>query len=427
MSDRKEMRSMNYPVLYDPNVHNRDRFNLPLVLLVVFVAAVFTYIAFCIKDGLYSDEGFHAPQVWVYYSGGTKFAESITVPPTYHYIMGFIVRQIGYYDDKLLKLISLLISLLTIPAFYKIISKYHPQEAGIRTLQLFFLPLMFIYYFLIYTDIWALLLITLNLYFAVCRRYALSALIGLAAICLRQDSIVWISLSFLLICFERNNQNDTLRIGDVIKNGIIKGWLYIAVFIAFVAFVIYNGGVAIGDKDQHKSGSLNLGNLYIFLILAWFLFLPLNIKLLPDILKLLRSRWSGFVLVGFFLLYMGSFTNSHGYNNTLFDYFLHNGMANYLTNNILVKSLSCILALWMILTLVVMKLPDQRFKWALLIIPLSVISHPMIEPRYYFPAYFVIHLIRPALPAGVETGTLVCYILVAAYILYGTVSGHFFL
>lgn len=418
---------MNYPVIYDPNINNRDRYSLPSVLLIVFVAAVFTYTIFCIHGGLFSDEGFHAPQIWVYYSGGTTFAETITVPPTYHYIMGFVVRQIGYYDDNLLKLITLLISLLTVPVFYKLISKYHPRDAGIRTLQLFFLPLMFIYYFLIYTDIWALLLIALNLYLAVNKRYALSALIGLAAICLRQDSVIWVGLSFLLICFEKNNHNDILRLTDIIKNAFLKGAFYIALFIAFIAFVIYNGGVAIGDKDQHNSGLVNYGNLYIFLILSWFIFLPLNIKLVPEILAFLRNYWSGVIVVCGFLFYMGSFTNPHGYNNSMFDYFLHNGMANILTTNILVKSLSYILALWMILTLVVMKLPEQRFKWVLLIIPIAVISHPMIEPRYYFPAYLVIHLLRPALPRAVETGTIVCYILLAAYIVYGTVSGKFFL
>lgn len=418
---------MNYPVIYDPNISNRDRYSLPSVLLIVFVAAVFTYTIFCIHGGLFSDEGFHAPQIWVYYNGGTTFAETITVPPTYHYIMGFVVRQIGYYDDNLLKLITLLISLLTIPVFYKLISKYHPRDAGIRTLQLFFLPLMFIYYFLIYTDIWALLLIALNLYLAVNKRYALSALIGLAAICLRQDSVIWVGLSFLLICFEKNNHNDILRLTDIIKNALLKGAFYIALFIAFITFVIYNGGVAIGDKDQHNSGLINYANLYIFLILSWFIFLPLNIKLAPEIFAFLRSYWIGAIAIGGFLFYMGSFTNPHGYNNSMFDYFLHNGMANILTTNILVKSLSYILALWMLLTLVVMKLPEQRFKWVLLIIPIAVISHPMIEPRYYFPAYLIIHLLRPALPRNVETGTIVCYILLAAYIVYGTVSGKFFL
>lgn len=418
---------MNYPVIYDPNINNRDRYSLPSVLLIVFVAAVFAYTIFCIHGGLFSDEGFHAPQIWVYYSGGTEFAESITVPPTYHYIMGFIVRQIGYYDDNLLKLISLLISLLTIPVFYKLISRYHPQDAGIRTLQLFFLPLMFIYYFLIYTDIWALLLIALNLYLAVSKRYALSALVGLAAICLRQDSVIWVGFSFLLICFEKNNQNDILRITDIVKNALSKGSLYIVVFVAFVVFVIYNGGVAVGDKDQHNSGAANYANFYIFLILAWFIFLPLNIKLLPDIFLFLRNYWIGVAVAFGFLLYMGSFTNPHGYNNSMFDYFLHNGMAHFLTTNILVKSLSYILAAWMFLSLVVMKLPEQRFKWVLLIIPLAAISHPMIEPRYYFPAYLAIHLLRPSLPSSVETGTIVCYILLATYILYGTVSGHFFL
>jgi alpha-1,2-glucosyltransferase len=111
----------------------------------------------------------------------------------------------------------------------------------------------------------------------------------------------------------------------------------------------------------------------------------------------------------------------------MFDYFLHNGMANILVTNILVKSISYIISAWMLLSLIVMKLPEQRYKWILLIIPLAAISHPMIEPRYYFPAYFIIHLLRPALPIAVETGTLVCYVLVAAYILYGSVSGMFFL
>lgn len=418
---------MNYPVLFDPNKNRHEKYNLSLVSLLVFVAAVFGYTIFCIHGGLFSDEGFHAPQIWTYYSGGTEFAKSITVPPTYHYIIGFIVRQIGFYDDNLLKLISLLVSLLTIPLFYKTISRYYPRESGVRTLQLFFLPLMFIYYFLIYTDIWALLLIVLNLHLALNKQYALSAMVGLFAICLRQDSIIWVGLSFLLICFEKDNNEFLVKPIEIIKNAFLKGWLYLIVFSAFVAFVIYNGGVAIGDKENHNSGLINFSNFYIFLILAWFLFLPLNIKLVPEIVEFLRNPWKATVFILGFLLYMGTLSNPHGYNNSMFDYFLHNGMANILTTNILVKSLSYIISAWMLLSLIVMKLPEQRYKWILLIIPLAAISHPMIEPRYYFPAYFVIHLLRPALPTAVETGTLVCYVLAAAYIVFGSVSGMFFL
>lgn len=418
---------MNYPVLYDPNKHVYDRYSLPLVLLITFIAATFTYTAFCIHGGLFSDEGFHAPQIWTFYSGSLDFAESITVPPTYHYIIGFIVRQIGYYDDNLLKLISLLVSLLTVPVFYKLIRKYQGGEAGVRTLQLFFLPVAFIYYFLIYTDIWALLLIALNLHLALNRHYALSALIGAFAICLRQDSVIWVGFSFLLIAFEQTPQRNLAGLKMLIGNTIIKGYLYLLIFVAFVVFVIYNGGVAVGDKDQHNSGIINFSNLYIFLILGWFFFLPLNIKLLPEILKLFHNPWKASAIILGFLVYMGTLSNPHGYNNTLFDYFLHNGLARLLTTNILVKSLSYIIAAWMLLSLIVMKLPEARFKWALFIIPLAVICHPMIEPRYYIPAYFVINLLRPSLSPTVETSTLVCYILVSAYIIYGSVSGLFFL
>lgn len=418
---------MNYPVLYDPNKNRYDQYGRSLVFLTIFIGAVFGYTVFCIHGGLFSDEGFHAPQIWTYYSGGTEFAESITVPPTYHYIMGFIVRQIGYYDDNLLKLISLLISLLTIPVFYKITYKYFPSEASIRTLQLFFLPLMFIYYFLIYTDIWALLFITLNLYLALNKQYVLSAFVGLFAICLRQDSVIWVGLSFLLICFEKENIKHAFSPVEILKNAFSKGFFYILIFIGFIAFVIYNGGVAIGDKDQHNSGLINFSNFYIFLILAWFLFLPLNIHLISQILTFLRNPWKAAAVIAGFLLYMGTLSNPHGYNNTLLDYFLHNGMASLLATNILIKSLSYFFSAWMLLSLIVMPLPEQRFKWILFVIPLAVMFHPMIEPRYYFPAYCVIHFLRPALAPKVEVGTLVFYVLGAAFILYGSVAGKFFL
>lgn len=418
---------MTYSSPCDPDRSNNNQYSLPIISLITFIAATFAYTAFCLHGGLLCDEFAHAPQIWAFYSNSSYFDEKITVLPTYHYVMGFAIRQIGYYSDNTLKLINLLISLLSIPIFYTLIKKYYAREAGIRTLQLFFLPSIFIYYFLIYTDIWTLLLIALNLYLALDRRYITSALVGVLAISLRQDSVMWIGLSFLLICFEPDFRGSPLNLQNIIRNAVLKGHIYLIIFAAFLLFTIYNGGVAIGDKERHNSGLINISNFYIFLIVGWFLFLPLNIKLLPDIFNHLKRPWVLVAVLAGFFLYMSTLANPHEYNNSRMDYYVHNGMANLLATNMLVKGLSYPIALWMMLSLILMKLPEVRFKWILLVIPLAVIFHPMIEPRYYIPAYLLIQLVRPALSETKEAGTTIYYILLSAYVLYGAISGKFFL
>lgn len=417
---------MNYPALPSSTYNNQVSLQLSEVLLIVFVAATFTYTAFSIHGGLFADEFAHAPQIWTFYSNSSHFDEKITVLPTYHYIMALAVKQIGFYHDNLLKLITLLISLATIPVFYSLFKKYHDVQAGARTLQLFFLPNLFVYYFLIYTDIWALLLIAINLLLALHRHYLLSAAIGLLAICLRQDSIIWISLSFLLICFEQSSHQQSLRARSVITNAITKGSPYLVIFFAFLVFTFINDGVAIGDKERHNSGLINITNLYLFLLLGWLLFLPLNIKLLPIIAKTLKKPWIAAAAIAGFFVYITTLTNTHEYNIERLDYFLHNKIAELLATNTLARGLSYPLALWMLLTLVVMPTPEARFKWILLVIPLAVIFHPMIEPRYYIPAFLLIQLTRPSMPSIYENGSIVYYILLSGYLTHGIISGTFF-
>lgn len=419
---------MSYKELHNHNKSTHENFSLFFVSVIVLIAAIFTYTAFCIHGRLFSDEFAHAPQIWHLYIGSPHIDKDITVFPTYHHIISFIVRQIGYYHDNLLKLISLLISLLTIPIFYKLFQKYHPESTGIRTLQTFFFPNIFVYYYLIYTDIIALLLIATNLYLAITKRYFLSAVFGALAITLRQDSIIWIGFSFLLICFDTSNTS-TLKntIKEATLNTLKRGIPYLIIFAFFVGFLIYNGGVAVGDKEKHNSGLVNLTNFYLFLLIGWALFIPSNIKLLPDIIKKTKSPWAlMFVAVGF-VIYMATLNNPHEYNNMRIDYYLHNKAAVVLTESTLIKILGFFAALWMLLSLLFMPLPESRLRWMIFVIPLAVSLHPMIEPRYYIPAYLLIQLSRPKLSDKTELITLIFYIFISAYIIYGTISGKFFI
>lgn len=420
---------MNYPVVYDHNNSKYLPYSLGLVIFIAFVAAVFTYTAFCIHKGLFSDEHFHAPQIWHIFAGKEMPDNKITVPLTYHYTIGLIVQQIGAYNDNLLRFISLLVAFTTIPLFYKLFSLRTPFYADVRCLQMFFLPLAYVYYFLIYTDIWALGLIALTLYLALRNFYALSALAGLTAVILRQDSIIWVGLSFLLIASQHIQTVSKPNFIVFIRQAFTKGLLYLPIFAGFIAFLILNEGVALGDKDMHNTGLINLANVYLFLILAWVIFLPLNIQSINTIVNYFKAHTIiKLIALGLlFLGYMASFENSHPYNKTHLHFFLHNGLAHYLTSTTLYKALSFIPAIWMALTLCLMKLPEFRFKWALFVIPLALAFHPMVDPRYYLPAFLIVQLIRPPLSRNIEFITLCIYILLTAFVILGTIKSYFFL
>ncbi|WP_347332560.1 hypothetical protein [Marinimicrobium locisalis] len=400
-------------------------------VLLVLAGCTFGYALSCVLGGPASDEGFHAPQIWHYYQGGTDHFDNITVPTTYHYVIGFVMRQIGYYHDYLLRLTSLLVALCVLPVFYQSVRRYLPEHAGVRTQQLFFTPLMFPYFFMIYTDLWALLFVATCFYFTLGRRYILGGLAALVAVLLRQDSIIWVGLAYLLVATENLEFRRPLPIKPLLGNAFKRGAPLALVLLLFLGFVIYNGGVAVGDRTAHQISQFNISNLYVLLTCAWLLFFPLCIQQAGRILALRHCPkvwpWVVLLVLGGFLFYMGTFSNPHPYNNTLFHFFMHNGLMYLMSEYVLFRALLYIPIAWMALTLCVMPYPDKRCYWLLLVAPIAVISHPLIEPRYYFPIYLLIQLWRPAMNTTAEWFTLAYYIVAASFIMYGTVTGWFFL
>lgn len=398
-----------------------------VLILVVLIAAVFGYIIITMNSNLHADEGFHAGQIWLFYDGQDKLAGNITVPPTYHYIIGKIVQFTGGYHDNLLRLISLTIALLTIPIVYFVARFYNQSDAWLKTLQIYFTPLIFPYFFVLYTDIWSLGFVALTLLLTLQKRYFWAGFAGCLAILIRQDNIAWVGLIYLYACFESIIKIDKKNVLQLVVNALTKGAIFNLVFIGFLAFVYVNGGVAIGDAEAHKMSAFNLSNFHVFLICCWILFLPTHIVQIPKILPLLRKPIVILLLMVGFFTYVGTLKNTHPYNTIMYDYFVHNGLIHLLVDFPLIKVFSYVLAAWTFLSLLTIELPDWRWRWLIFIAPLAAISHPLIEPRYYIPAFFLIHILRPTLPQKIEFFTLALYIMVSAYILYATTKEMIFL
>lgn len=397
------------------------------IWLLVLAGVSFGYAASCVLGGPASDEGFHAHQIWHYYVGGNEPFDTITTPTFYHQIIASVMNLLGYYHDYLLRLVSLLVALCTLPVFYRMVRRYQPVAAPVRTAQLLFAPLIFPFYFLVYTDLWALLFIALCFYCVLQNRPLLAGLLGGCAVLVRQDAIIWVGLAYLFMASEHLTLRRPFALRPMLYDALGRGAVFVLLFIAFIVFVVINGGVAIGDGAAHDMRRFNVSNLYGLLFCAWLLFLPLCIQQLPNITRALRRPWVWALLLVGFALFMMFYTNPHGYNRTHTSFYLHNGWLHLLEEYLWLRALLFLPMAWMALTLTVMPYPDKRCYWFLAIAPLAAVAHPLVEPRYYFPAYLLINLWRPALPLGAELATLAAYIPLAAFVMYGTVTGFFFL
>jgi alpha-1,2-glucosyltransferase len=82
---------------------------------------------------------------------------------------------------------------------------------------------------------------------------------------------------------------------------------------------------------------------------------------------------------------------------------------------------------WMVLSLCVIDLAEPRLRIMYLVAPLSVGLHPLIEQRYYLPALTLFQVWRPPAGGRIENALLASYAVVTLWVMWGTLSGRFFL
>ena len=271
--------------------------------------------------------------------------------------------------------------------------------APVSTLQFGLMPILFPFLVLIYTEAATLLFILLMMYFTLTKRYRLGGLAGLAACLIRQNSIPWVLFAMLLSYLDERGWNLPLR-GDW-RVLLGKYWTFILTGALFVAFMLANGGVALGDEGSHPLGSIHLTNVFFLLFLTFFMFLPSWIARRREIRALLRRReaWLGLIML-FFTFWFG-FINDHHYNTDYGYYFLRNAILIYFSSGGFQKFLFFIpvalAALWLWVV------PLRRNWW--LLYPFTVLALLpawLVEQRYYLISLTLFLLAREPESRAVE-------------------------
>ncbi|KAH9919109.1 glucosyltransferase [Fomitopsis serialis] len=266
----------------------------------------------------YMDEPFHVPQAQAYCRGDYwAWDPKITTPPGL-YVLSLLLKQVFMFKCNLAMLrLTPALSLAALPFALTRLLCYHrrvrpPYTVFVPTTEgvvLTSFPIAWFFGFLYYTETPSLFFVVTTVVAASQGRHWLAALLGAVSCTFRQNNIVW---SIMYLRFRRTpagarpvaKLHDPPAL-DAIPADLVHSVItfprvlldilgafvpYALVLAGFGAFVVWNGGIVLGDKSNHVP-ALHIPQLYYFVGFATIMGWPALISGKGGLYALAREVW----------------------------------------------------------------------------------------------------------------------------------------
>ncbi|KAF8898454.1 glucosyltransferase [Infundibulicybe gibba] len=249
----------------------------------------------------YMDEPFHIPQAQAYCRGDyTAWDPKITTPlDCEQYLMSLLLKKIFLFKCNIPMLrLTVLLALLALPLILTRLLCYHKRirpPASIlspipEAVILSAFPIAWFFGFLYYTEMPSLVFVIWTVVAASQDQHWLAALLGLISCTFRQTNVIWVLYAFtssqlMYLRFRRSppdhpppaklhdppalaaEPRDLLRSVQSAPRVLLEILPtlvpYMLVLAVFGAFVVWNGGIVLGDKTNHVP-SLHIPQVYYF-------------------------------------------------------------------------------------------------------------------------------------------------------------------
>lgn len=425
----------------------------PLLQLLPFLAILLIVFSLVRLTPLHQDENPHFQTIDELYHGqlnAMTFARH-AVLPGFHFFMAGLSLALGYLSFSSIRLIQTVVSFLTVLVFYLITRRVDPKRAYLKTWQFFLFPFNFVLYGLIYTDILSTLLVLGSFYSLLLNRFHLAFLVGGLSLLVRQINIFWLGFIVFYLYQAKYLSNSWLGLAAQLRAApyskipsLIKlkpffkdAWLmFLVVGILGIVILINGSPVPLTSTNRPALISFTFGNIFVALIVIFFLFLPLHLANWSRIVTLLKEKPQIYYLVILTaILYFGLFRFDFFYyfNQPRFVYFpasvllIKNWLIALVAQNELARLVFFFPLIYSVLSLLTTKLARPE---AYLVYPFSVLllsQHWLIDPRYYIlPIAFFI-LFKHRYSFKTEVSLLVIFTLTSLVLLYGVLTNQFFL
>ncbi len=370
------------------------------------------------------DEGIHYHQILLLAAGEYVQDAALTTIPGYHWLMAQFVRLAHSDSIGFLRGLNVLLGAGCVVSFARCRRLLGESAHDQRVLQFALCPIIFPYFFLIYNDVASLLLILVGVWLGLERRYALGAATLTLSLAVRQNNVVWLLAVPAITWLEQTANAYSWR---NVRAFWRANWPLAIGLLLFVAFVVVNHGVAVGDRSRHPL-VFGTGNLFFLLFVYAFVFLPLVLARAPANLRAAVAGWrNGLLLALFFAFYLSTFASTHPYNNIEPEYFLRNAVLMAVAASLGLKFVFFVPVLLAALDLVRSVHERPILIPIVLASAVAVVPSWLIEQRYYIVSFALLLLFRPEGGHRAEQLTTLWCGTLAIFFVYGIRQHLFFL
>lgn len=357
------------------------------------------------------------------------FDEYLTNIPGYHWLMTALLWTVQGDWLGHARAINSVFAFGAWVAFHFARRTLHPADAQRATAQLMFLPVVFPFWFMVYTDTLALALLLAATLATYRGRHSWAALALIGSMAVRQNNVFWVCFLALMSLWPLW-RDARWRPWRVWRESIALAWPYATAVLAFLAYWAWNGSISYSNAqggNAHPDVRFDVGNPYYLLVIAGCL-LPLHtaIGLRRFVSKARAWPWLWLLPIMVFALFAWLFRVHHPYNTFEGDYFLR----NTLLQTVAIPKTWPWLVFGGIGTLAACGLAFTRFvrAEAWLLLPLSLLfvgASWLIETRYAIVPMALLLLLRIPECDAVERITLAWWIVIAAVFAVGIFDFRF--
>ncbi|KAF8342782.1 glucosyltransferase [Cantharellus anzutake] len=292
----------------------------------------------------YMDEPFHIPQAQAYCRGEwDSWDPKITTPPGL-YLLSVILKKIFLFKCTIgtLRLTNILLLSFFPPLISSLQAKLRridaPQswlEPTLESIVISAFPITWFFAFLYYTETGSVFFVLACLLAALHQKHWLAALLGLISCTFRQTNIVWVfyalGLSLLKTLHLRRVGHSKHLHDPVVVDAKIEDFAksvmslprailpllpfiipYALLALVFTVFVVWNGGIVLGDKSNHIP-QMHIPQLFYFVGFCTALGFPVLIggpggliHLVKAIVSLIAGTWRRLLLYVTFCVLTGT-------------------------------------------------------------------------------------------------------------------------
>ena len=360
--------------------------------VVFFIIVSNTLIIYALtKDyGLFNDESAHYSQIRDFVRGSSVL-HCLSTLPGYHAVMAFLATFFADSSRSFVRFLNVVFSILSVFVFYLCAKTVHNKSSVEKTIQFWLLPLLFPYFFLIYTDVLSLWFILLMMLLLLKKRFQIAALSGIMACLVRQNNVVWLAFAIVFIWGEEFSFRKDLHSLNCLLQ---KCLLFVFGILSIVFYLVVNGHLVPCRPELHPL-TFSLGNVYMALFLLCIFYLPIHVANARKIYSLLQDHKIHLIyLILFCGFFVFPFVSINPQNNNGQDWVLMNYLLGQLKSSIILRALLCIPIAYVILSLFVIKLMKPVYRLFFIFSFLFLAASWFVEPRYYIIPFSMFILFR---------------------------------